>query len=453
VTGTVVNAAVPTVASGPGYKASTSVAQSEPVRIRWLDDQYDASLEPRCTLMRDPVSNHVDPQEGAMLLLTFVALAFSLTQQSALPEQASVSGTVLEAGSNTPVAGAQVTLISFAYRPQLGRSLEPLVVTTDQNGRYRFDAVDPGRYRVSVQKTGFAATLGPGVPEATLKPGEQKTDLNIIIQRGGAIVGRVLDENGEPIANANVMAWRRPSAPNAATSPARLALIPAGSSAQTNDLGEFRLFGLAAGDVYVQATSRPDFGRSASPRPTVQLATYFPGTAEVVDAMPITVAAGQTSGDITIRMISAPAFRVAGVVTDEGGRPVENALVKLDLERTPGEPLMPVMGRSRSVRSDKVGRFTINGVVAGSYTLVEIAPVLLSTRDAGHVGPAGAGMSTAFTSGTVSGVITGFVGGGVTTETINGMTTQYRDDAGTSVAVIVDGASVQSLAIAVRAPK
>lgn len=389
-----------------------------------------------------------------MSLLTFVALAFTLTQQSAVPQQASVAGTVLEAGSNTPVPGAQVTLMSLAYRPQPGRPLEPLVATTDQNGRFRFEAVDPGRYRVSAQKAGFAAMLGRGgIPEATLNAGEQKTDLNVIIQRGAAIVGRVLDENGEPIANANVMAWRRPPAPNNAASPARLALVPAGSSAQTNDLGEFRLFGLAPGDVYVQATSRADFGRSTSPRRTVQMTTYFPGTADVVGAMPITVAAGQTSGDITIRMISAPAFQVAGVVTDEDGRPVENALVKLDLERTPGEPLMPLMGRSRSVRSDKAGTFTINGVVSGSYTLVAIAPVLLSTGDAGHNGLGGAGISREFMSGTVSGVVSGFVGGGVTTETINGVTTQYRDDAGTSVAVTVDAASVQGLAITVRAIK
>lgn len=334
--------------------------------------------------------------------LTFVALAFTLTPQVAAPQQAAVSGTVLEAGSNTPVAGAQVTLMSL---------------------------------------------------EAMLKAGERKTDLNVIIQRGAAIVGRVLDENGEPIANANVMAWRRPPAPNGAASPARPDLIPGGSAAQTNDLGEFRLFGLAPGDVYVQAASRPDFGRSASPRSTVRLVTYFPGTADVVAAMPITLAPGQTSGDITIRMVSAPAFQVAGVVFDEGGRPVENALVKLLLERTPGEPLMSSMGRSQSARSDKAGNFTINGVVNGSYTLVAIAPVLLSTRDAGHVGPAGAGMSTAFTSGAVSGgVVSGFVGGGVTIETVNGVTTQYRDDAGTSVAVTVNDASVQSLAVAVRAP-
>jgi hypothetical protein len=166
------------------------------------------------------VSNQIDPQEGAMSPLTFVVLAFTLAQQAAVPQQAAVSGTVLEAGSNTPVAGAQVTLMSFALGPQLGRPRETLVATTDQNGRYRFDALEPGRYRVSVQKAGFATMLGLGLPEATLKAGERKTDLNVTIQRGAAIVGRVLDENGEPIANANVMAWRRPPVANGPPVPA-----------------------------------------------------------------------------------------------------------------------------------------------------------------------------------------------------------------------------------------
>src|SRR5262249_15943174 len=151
----------------------------------------------------------------------------------------------------------------------------------------------------------------------------------------------------------------------------------------TNVIGEFRLFGLAPGDVYVQATSQIDFGRSASSRPTVPLPTYLPGTADVVGAMPITLAAGQTSGDITIRLVSAPAFQVSGVVTGEDGRPVENAFVRLQLEHTPGEP-PAFMGRMLSARSDKAGKFTIGGVVNGSYTLLAIAPVLLSTNDAGR---------------------------------------------------------------------
>jgi hypothetical protein len=119
--------------------------------------------------------------------------------------------------------------------------------------------------------------------------------------------------------------------------------------------------------------------------------------------MPITLAAGQTSGDITIRMVSAPAFQISGVVADEGGQPVENALVRLLLDRTPGEPPMPFMGRRmQSARSDKAGKFTISGVVNGSYTLLAIAPVL-STRDAGRGDAAGAGRSMSFTSGTVTG--------------------------------------------------
>jgi Carboxypeptidase regulatory-like domain len=260
----------------------------------------------------------------------------------------------------------------------------------------------------------------------------------------------VLDENGEPIVNASVMAWRRPPVPNGAAAPVRVGLIPAGAAAQTNDLGEFRLFGLASGEVYVQATSNTDFGRSASPRGTVALATYFPATADAVGAMPITLAAGQTSGDITIRMVSAPAFQISGVVTNEAGRPVENALVRLLLERTPGEPQMPFMGRMQSARSDRAGKFTINGVVNGSYTLLAIAPVLLSTPAAGRGGAAGAGMST---SGMVTGgVIGGFIGGGVTTETIKGVTTQYRDDAGMRVAVTVNDASVAGLEVVMRPP-
>jgi hypothetical protein len=91
--------------------------------------------------------------------------------------------------------------------------------------------------------------------------------------------------------------------------------------------------------------------------------------------------------------------------------------------------------------------------VNGSYTLLAIAPVLLSTHDAGRAGAAGTSISTSFTSGMVTGgVVSGFIGGGVTTETVNGVTTQYRDDAGTRVAVTVNDASVAGVEVVVRAP-
>jgi hypothetical protein len=109
----------------------------------------------------------------------------------------------------------------------------------------------------------------------------------------------------------------------------------------------------------------------------------------------------------------------------------------------------------QSAPSDSTGTFTIGGVVNGSYTLLAIAPVLLSTRDAGRGSAAGTGSSMSFSSGTatgsvVSGGISGFVGGGVTTETINGVTSQYRDDAGTRVPVTVNDASLTGVEVVVR---
>jgi G3E family GTPase len=48
-------------------------------------------------------------------------------------------------------------------------------------------------------------------------------------------------------------------------------------------------------------------------------------------------------------------------------------------------------------------------------------------------------------------MVTGLGGGGVTTETVNGVTTQYRDDAGTRVAVTVNDASLVGVGVVVRA--
>jgi len=115
---------------------------------------------------------------------------------------------------------------------------------------------------------------------------------------------------------------------------------------------------------------------------------------------------------------------------------------------------MPFMGRMQSARGDKAGKFTINGVVNGSFARLAIAPVLLSTPDTSRGGAAGAGVSTSFASGTITGsVIGGFVGGGgVTAETVNGVTTQYRNDAGTRVPLMVNDASVAGVEVVVGAP-
>jgi protocatechuate 3,4-dioxygenase beta subunit len=384
-----------------------------------------------------------------MSLLITLSLAGALIQSPVVPPGAAVSGRVVEEGGGAPIVGAQVTLIASRFRPSPSPLMDrPRTAMTDQEGRYEFDTLEAGRYRLIVQKAGFAAMNGLGMPELDLKGGERRDGVIVTLQRGAVIVGRVLDENGEPLVDSRVMALQK-SAVRATSS--RGMLMPAGPGAQTNDLGEFRLFSLPPGEYYVLAMPGSHFGGSPASHGTAMLPTYFPGSADSAAAHPITVGGGQTSGDVVIRMISTPAFQVSGVVIDEAGRPVVNAMVRLMADEPTAAPIF-VMSRSHPSRTDTSGRFTINSVTNGTYNLLASAPVVISgpSNQRGVVTGGSNGIST--WSGVSGGVVTGMVGGGVTTETSNGTTIQYRDDTATRVPITINQANISGLEVIVRRP-
>ena len=69
--------------------------------------------------------------------------------------------------------------------------------------------------------------------------------------RGSVIAGRIVDEFGDAIPDVSVTAMRQ------TWQNGRRRLVPAsGRVAQTNDLGQFRIYGLPPGDYYVSATLR-----------------------------------------------------------------------------------------------------------------------------------------------------------------------------------------------------
>jgi protocatechuate 3,4-dioxygenase beta subunit len=385
-----------------------------------------------------------------MSLLIALGLAGALVRSAVAPQSAAVSGRVLEDGSRMPIAGVQVTLIPSRSGPVSDRLADmPRIAITDHDGRYEFDDVEAGAYRIAVHKAGFALPNGPGVPVVDLKAGERRDDVNVTLYKGAVIVGRVIDEAGEPLAEVRVVAMRKPAAPpSAPTAIQRERLIPAGRDGQTNDLGEFRLFSLPPGEYYVQAMPRSDFGGSSA-RATTLLPTYFPGTPDPVAAQSISVGAGQTSGDVVIRVISVPAFHVAGVVLDEAGRPVVNAMVRLLLDEPGGRPMV-MMGRLSQSRTDTSGKFTLNNVTSGTYTLLAAAPVVISRPATAAGGGIGANGVTWFGIG--GGVNSGTVGAGVMTETSNGTTIQYRDDTATRVPIVVNQSNVSGVEVIVRRP-
>src|SRR3954468_23833867 len=370
-----------------------------------------------------------------MVLLMSFAVITLLAQSPASSSEATIGGRVVDSTTQAPVASAQVMLIPDGPRTG-GIPNPPPMTLTDRDGRYSFTSVAPGRYRLNVAKTGFTmANDSQRAAVVAVTAGEHRTDVVLQMQRGAVIAGRITDDAGQPVTDARVMGLRRP--------PGRRGdvLLPAGST-QVNDLGEFRLV-VPPGEYFVQAsTAQFGFANATSTRSTTVVPTYFPGTADQLAAQSIIVDSGQTYSDVVIRLIEAPAFHVSGIVRNEAGRPVANALVRLTAEGASAR--MPyVGGPNLQARTDAAGRYWINSVTAGTYTLTAIAPVVVARTP---VPDSGGGI----TLGSASVGFGGSVGGGVTTEMRNGVTTEYRDDRGTRVPITIGDASIDDLAVVVQ---
>jgi protocatechuate 3,4-dioxygenase beta subunit len=131
-------------------------------------------------------------------------------------------------------------------------------MVTDASGLFDFTALPEGRYNLSVSKTGFVTLaygqrrpLQPGTP-LQLGSGQRLQGIEMRLPRGSAISGHVLDENGEPLPNTMVRVLRYQYQQG------ERRLTPAGAG-QTDDRGQYRVWGLNPGDYYVSAVM-PNLG-------------------------------------------------------------------------------------------------------------------------------------------------------------------------------------------------
>jgi hypothetical protein len=307
-------------------------------------------------------------------------LSFALLAMQGSPAPAGhVAGNVTDAASGAPISGARVTLMAVVDLPD-GASLgsAPLQSTTNATGAFTFDGVPPGQFIVNVEKTGFASYSDP-IAEAmrdrvTVDGKTAVAPLNVQLHRGAVLTGRILNAAGEPEADLDVSALRHT---DKADFPE---FLPTGH-AQTNDLGEFRIAGLAAGEYLVLASTRPHgpFDPIPAGSATALAPTYFPGTLDQGTARIISLASGQEATGLEFSVKSVAAFRVSGVAVDSAGRPSAHAVVTLMTDwRTSGSfmPLMTIAGDD--------GTFVIANVIAGKYMIAADA-----NAEAGGLGASG----------------------------------------------------------------
>src|SRR5215813_5707921 len=170
-------------------------------------------------------------------------------QDTALPTPTGrITGHVVAGDNGRPIKRARV-FINAAELPG-GRG-----VLTDDSGIFDFTEVPAGRYTVSVSKSGFVSLsygqrrpLQAGTP-LTLADGQQLKNVDFQLPRGSVIGGRIMDEDGEPMAGVMVRVMRYQYLQGDRR------LTPAGN-AQTDDRGSYRVWGLMPGDYYINAIAR-----------------------------------------------------------------------------------------------------------------------------------------------------------------------------------------------------
>ena len=278
----------------------------------------------------------------------------------------------MKATTGEPLKKAWVTLGKLEGRQP------PYATSTDSSGRFALKEVEPGHYRLWVERSGYVRQeYGQrGVHRAgtilTLESGQSLRDIILRLVPTSAIAGRVYDEDGEPTAGVRVQALQYDYEGGH-----RQFIQAAG--AVTNDLGEYRLYGLASGRYYVSATYMSPLGKlgvaGATPaRHTGESApkegyapTYYPGASQLGRAAPIELRAGEEMSRLDLTLLPTLTARVRGLVFNGiTGRPGPRAIVWL-VPRDSGVSESPF--RKQTVVENAQGAFEIEAVTPGSYVL------------------------------------------------------------------------------------
>lgn len=268
---------------------------------------------------------------------------------------ARLSGQVTVAETGRPIRRAVVSVSSPALRDNKS-------VLTDADGRWTVRDLPAGRFTVSVSKAGYVRLsygqrrpfeAGKGVDIAA---GQSVEKLDVALPRGSAVTGRVLDEFGEPLANASVSALRY------AFAGGQRRLLPTGNIDRTDDLGQFRVHGLAPGDYYISARPNSAPFLETSESAVGYAETFYPGSLNIAEATRIHLEVGQEAQSIFITLTPTRVATISGTATTSDGKPVNSGMIWLHSTSN----LTSSGTQRRSVRD---GRWTFEGIRPGEYQL------------------------------------------------------------------------------------
>ncbi|MFY9530863.1 MAG: carboxypeptidase-like regulatory domain-containing protein [Candidatus Acidiferrales bacterium] len=322
------------------------------------------------------------PARFARFWVPFLLLTGALASQEAPSQKSekglskdscSIAGQVVKSGTKEPLKKAHV------YLQKEDDQNSGYSAITDAAGHFVIQKIESGRYELRVERTGYVLeSNGQHSPNSqaailALDPGRKIQDLLFRMAPWAIISGRVTDEDGEPVPNVEVQAMRT------SVRQGKRTLASAGG-VNTNDLGEFRIYGLAKGHYFIRAQiggrwkaslSYSNSGDTGSGPETGYAPIFYPGTPDEARAAAIDVMPGQEVPSVDLTLIPIRTFRIRGHVLDAVlGQPAKDCGVAL--MRHDPNPFGYSFGAQKETSCTK-GAFELSDVVPGSYYLIAMS--------------------------------------------------------------------------------
>ena len=286
-------------------------------------------------------------QSRAALVLLFAAAVCS-------GQLCSVQGSVVDPANGAPIPGVTVVLRDqkHAYSTR-----------TDREGRFSAGGFEPASYRFSASKPGYMrdALTAP----LKFNPGEYRDHVDFRLPREAVIAGVLTDAGGDPVMG-EAVTLTKPIAVNGHRA------FREAASGVSNDIGEYRIGGLAAGRYYVVAGGQPHMpvanfsviteNGTVRERPDRGYArTWYPGTHEGDKAAAVELRRGVAAEGVDLRLERSQRLRVTGRV--QPLQALARGAFVMIYEHDATSP------DRYSGYVDPRGNFEISGVRPGSYDL------------------------------------------------------------------------------------
>jgi hypothetical protein len=273
--------------------------------------------------------------------------------------------------------------------------LRPPALLTAGDGQFAFRGLGRGSFSISAAKPGFLpGGYGMQRPNGTpqtiaLAQGEQKSEILVRLFKTATIGGTVLDDLGEPLVGARVVAGRRIAASLGPESVFQYV-------GTTDDRGVYRIGNLAPGEytvgVVITQASMPAVGAAGPTSGTFVSAdrrfvlaaagslaavqdgagrllsyasTFYPSARTSAQATPVALRPGDERLGIDLSVPLLPAATVSGRISSPDGQ-VAGYLMRLTATEIGGVPAgLP----TAQTASDADGSFVFLGVPSGRYVL------------------------------------------------------------------------------------